>query len=333
MGLYMNMNVLDGFMAIQKPRDGGGIEQFNFRVSRALRPNLDETRVGPLSLQIVEPFKKIRLLWEPTDFPLDCDLEWTAFLPPAEEKHHFNRVDGRVFQDYHRYTQTGDVSGYITLEGDQQDVTAWWGGRDHSWGVRSQVGGYEPITGPGTDQALSAAGYVFYWTTFHTDRLGGYVQIQCLGNGMKLFVDGEIGWPESGRLAKVVDAEVDAEIHEGTRIYSHLRTLLSLNDGTKLELDHTPISGYWSMDGTGYDWGWDDGKGLGFHRGDYRSEHDVYDITDPETVIRPDGTSHKPSHREAPVRITVSGDGEAQLGIGHQVFVIAGRCPWLGIEA
>jgi len=331
MGLYVNTNVMDGFVAVQQPAGKGKIEQHNLRVSRALRQNVDETKVGPLSVQIIEPYKEARLLCRGDESPISCDLIWKAFLPPAEEKHHYNRIDGRVFQDYHRYTQTGDVHGKIELNGNVVQVDNWWGGRDHSWGVRSQVGGYEPVTSAQGIEALSAFGYIFDWSTFHTDKLGGYIQVQCLGDGTKLFVDGEIGWPATGRIVQVVDADIHAELHEGTRIYRHLKTHLKCNDGSELIMHCDPILGYWSMDGTGYDWGWDDGKGLGFHRGDYQSENDTYDITHPEDVIRPDGTRHTPSHREAPVRVRIDGDGDSQQGVGHQVFVIAGSSSWLGV--
>jgi hypothetical protein len=329
MGLYMNMNVLDGFVAIQAPRKGGGVEQHNFRVSRALRPDVDSTTVGPLSIEILEPFERIRLLWEPGEFPVSFDLEWQAFLPPSEEKPHFNRVNARPFQDYRRYSQGGRSSGQITLGDHSQSIDDWWAGRDHSWGVRSQVGGYEPVNGPGNEAALSAAGYVFYWLIFNTGEVGGYVQLQFLGNGTRLYIDGEIGWPDGRRLT-VVDAEVDAEIHEGTRIFRRVRTHLKGHDGSTLELEVEPVLGYWSMDGTGYDWGWDDGKGLGFYRGEYYSEQDIYDISHPENVIRPDGTVHTPGHREAPVAVTIDGKRAARSA-GHQVFVAAGPCPWLGL--
>ena len=36
------------------------------------------------------------------------------------------------------------------------------------------------------------------------------------------------------------------------------------------------------MDGTGYDWGWDDGQGLGVYRGEYCVESERYDLADPE---------------------------------------------------
>src|SRR4029453_18585631 len=56
MGLYSNMNVLDGYAALMLPRAGGGAEHHNFRVSRALRPDIDRPAVGPLSIEVVEPF-------------------------------------------------------------------------------------------------------------------------------------------------------------------------------------------------------------------------------------------------------------------------------------
>ncbi|MBK6583605.1 MAG: hypothetical protein IPJ33_03470 [Gammaproteobacteria bacterium] len=331
MAQYLNTNVMDGFCAIQLPRADGGIEQHNFRLSRALRPDLDETRVGPLRVRIEEPFQRIRLGCEAGELPLSFDLEWTAFLPPSEEKHHFNRVNGRVFQDYHRYTQAGRGTGVVQLGDQVFDVDDWWAGRDHSWGVRSQVGGYEPATGPGTEAQLAAAGYVYYWLTFNDGECGGYVQLQFLGDRTRIFTDGEIVWPQTGRRFIVADAEVEVELHPGTRIYKRLRTRLRGYDGSTVELVAEPVIGYWSMDGTGYDWGWNDDKGLGFHRGEYVVEHDIYDITHPERVVRPNGELRIPGHREAPCAITVDGK-LAPRSAGHQVFVASGPVKWLGLD-
>jgi hypothetical protein len=332
MGLYMNMNVLDGFCAVMRPKPGGGIEQLNFRVSRALRPRVDEHEVGPLSIRILEPYRRARLLWAPSELPVSFDLEWTAFLPPSEEKPHFNRSNGRSFQDYRRYTQAGRVSGALRLGGEEHRIEDWWGGRDHSWGVRTQVGGYEPINGPGAEAFLAAAGYVFYWLTFNTGECGGYVQLQMLGSGQRIFTDGELVWPESGRRLVVADAEVEATLHPGTRIFERLRTRLVGTDASRVELEALPLLGYWSMDGTGYDWGWNDGKGLGFHRGAYAEEHDVYDVSHPEKVVRPGGEVRAPGHREAPCAILVDGK-RSPRSAGHQVFVAAGPVAWLGLGA
>ena len=69
MGRYPNMNVLDGFVTAQ--REG---RQYNVRFSRELRPALAETRVGGLSVSLVEPLKVLRLRLEEGDHPLGCDL-------------------------------------------------------------------------------------------------------------------------------------------------------------------------------------------------------------------------------------------------------------------
>src|SRR3990172_8289445 len=54
-GQYLNMNGQAGFAAIQVPRAGGGVDQYNFRLSRGLRPNVDDAAVGPLSFEFLEP--------------------------------------------------------------------------------------------------------------------------------------------------------------------------------------------------------------------------------------------------------------------------------------
>ena len=54
--LYPNNDVLDGFVCL---RHRG--RQYNVRVSRRLRPEIDVLRVGPLSLEIIEPMRRVRL--------------------------------------------------------------------------------------------------------------------------------------------------------------------------------------------------------------------------------------------------------------------------------
>lgn len=64
--------------------------------------------------------------------------------------------------------------------------------------------------------------------------------------------------------------------------------------------------------------------------GDYVTEHDVDDISHPQTVTRPDGSVHTPAHREAPVAITIDGR-RTNRSVGHQVFVAVGPVAWLGL--
>ena len=327
MGLYLNMNVLDGYVAIQAPADDGRILQHNVRVSRSLRPDIDTVAVGPLSFEIVEAFKHVKLRWAAGEFPLSFDLDWSAFLPPTEEQHHFRRERGRVVDEYQRYTQTGRVHGSVTLGDRRVEVRDWLGGRDHSWGVRMQTAGPEPVTGTPELSPAITRGFVFYWTTFNNGEVGGYVQMQMHGDGERLMIDGVIASPDGRINARIVDMDLRAQFHPGTRIASKLEGVWKGADGQGFDFLCEPLLGYWSMDGTGYDYGWNDGLGLGVWRGDAYAEHDVYDITHPEDVIRPDGSRRTPMHREAPSRLTING----VVGTSHQVFVVFGPCRHFGV--
>lgn len=339
MGLYNNMNVLDGFVALQQPYPAGHparaaapeggqpARQWNFRFSRTLRPDLDHTAVGPLSVEIVRPFEEARVRIEPSpDRAVAADLTWTSFLPPLEEAHHFIRVRGRVAQDYRRYTQVGRMSGTITLDGRTYEVRDWFGARDHSWGVRPAVAGPEPVTGPPDSGRRAQSGFVFFWVPFATDELGGHVQVHSLGNGHQVLLDGMIQWPD-GTQREVVEASFDADFFPGTRRWKQVRSRFVDDHGDTYDVVSDVLVRDWAMDGTGYDWGWVDGQGLGVWRGDYAEEHEVYDLTDPHVVVRPNGDERERGHREAPARVTVNG----RPGLGHQILLASGPVPFLGL--
>src|SRR5687767_39193 len=58
MGLYPNLDVLDGFVCMLDASSG---RQHNLRLSRALRPDIDRPGVGPLDIFPGEPYKSFRL--------------------------------------------------------------------------------------------------------------------------------------------------------------------------------------------------------------------------------------------------------------------------------
>src|SRR5690606_5784388 len=111
MGVYKNMNVVDGFAVVQR----GSEVQHNLRVTRALRP-LIETSVGPFRIEIVEPLRSLRYILDAgSDYPHNFDLTFRALLPPHLEEPHFGRIDGRLATDYLRYAQVGSASGVINI--------------------------------------------------------------------------------------------------------------------------------------------------------------------------------------------------------------------------
>lgn len=61
---YSNTNVMDGFAVVLHDD-----HQDNLRVSRALRPEIDQMRIGPIEYEIVEPLKTLRIRVGPGDHP------------------------------------------------------------------------------------------------------------------------------------------------------------------------------------------------------------------------------------------------------------------------
>lgn len=136
LGYHPNRNVMDAFAGVSC--DG---MQYNFRVSRRLRPNPLETTVGPLRIEVLEGLRRHRLILEPNDSGISFDIEFFSMLNPHEEEPHFRRRNGRVTEDMMRAQQLGRYRGWLEVAGRRfsLDEDPWYGQRDHSWGVRSEM--------------------------------------------------------------------------------------------------------------------------------------------------------------------------------------------------
>jgi hypothetical protein len=311
-GVYKNNNVMDGFAMLQSDSR----RQFNHRYSRTLAPNYDGMVLGPLSIEVLEPLKRHRLQLAPGQYPASYDIEWRAVLPPYEEAHHLTRVDGRIVRDVIRFNQFATASGWIELEGKRREFTNWFAWRDHSWGVRPGVGGFEPHTGS-TETDAGHLGIYLWWLT---DTEGGFITIQEDGDGNRLYVDGNIESRVGKRSLRIVDAKHDYTLFPGTRMYNHGRLDLTTSDGTHREVDIQPVGRAWAYKGSGYDHGYNDERGLGVWRAKWLEEYDEYDVSHPEQVGLPDGRVLRPVHREQFARITVNG----APGFAHAPFISTG---------
>jgi hypothetical protein len=144
LGKYQNRGIIDGFGGVSR-----GKEQWTVRGSRELASAAEESAIGPIHLEIVEPLRQIRFRLEPNDVqPISFDIVLSAVTPPFFEERNLvrNRRTGRIDVDVIRYHQGGWASGTVTVDGETFDVNPyeWFGFRDHSWGVRQAIG--EPLT-------------------------------------------------------------------------------------------------------------------------------------------------------------------------------------------
>jgi hypothetical protein len=331
---YLNMNVVDGYAAfIVEGR------QHNIRLSRLLRPALytadpNVTELGPLRVEIIEPFRRLRLVLGANDHGLGFDLEWAAVLPAHEELPNFSRVRGRVNQDYFRYNQSGTVNGWIEVNGQRREATQWWGGRDHSWGVRTDVAGGEPVTGPGDDRA-ARGGFLWTWITFGAQDMGGHIQLHELSDGTAVHHEALLRWADGSQIA-TDNVRLEFERYPGTRRFSHATWYLDVQSGPSTgmwRVDAIPISRSLAMVGLGYSMGYSDGRGFGVYRGDPHEEYDVYDVSHDEDVILADGSTDRPYHRDCAVTLVVTAPNGTEFhGAGHVAILPTGSLEARGIQ-
>jgi hypothetical protein len=318
MGVYKNMDAIDGFVCYQQDQ-----KQYNVRVARPLAPEFEQV-VGPLRHEIVEPLRVKRYVLEEGDHGLACDLTWTASTPPFEERFHWLTYGPRIVHDYFRYDQAGFVNGWIKFGNEEIEVENWGGLRDHAWGTRSGVGGYEPYTG-----RVYGKGFLYQWLCWGNDEIAGYVQIHRTGENRPIHTDGLIRFVgrDDEEPLELLSGEVHVEFVPETRVYQRAVANIRMHDGSEWEIVAEPMLTAFAMHGAGYDRGYRDLKGHGYHRPHGTLEHDVYDISDlRQAYYLPSGEAIRSVHREQPASITCNG----KKAIGHFTVVPTAPLPQFG---
>ena len=100
----------------------------------------DDFRVGPITIDVVEPLKKIRLIAEPSDQILaSFDITFTARTAPYQLRRGTMKAKYEIVWDQSHMFQSGIYNGSYTHKDKTFRIDNWWGQRDHSWGVRSHA--------------------------------------------------------------------------------------------------------------------------------------------------------------------------------------------------
>ncbi|MFN8021500.1 MAG: hypothetical protein U0Q03_08235 [Acidimicrobiales bacterium] len=283
--LYANNDVMDGFVCLRV--DG---RQYNVRVSRKLRPRMDDLRVGPLRLEIVEPLQTVRLVLDDNRFGVSLDVTCHSttvpYLGPAE----FTRIDGRLISERITYEQPGECEGWVQV-GDERIVldrasTSFF--RNHSWGHQPGRGGPRLYGAPTPSRRVPG---LRQWVLFHTPDHGGF------------FFDDPSGRAASGkgailtddRVVPVVRVEHELEFHPGDRRLRGGHYRLTDVDGVQREYTLHDL-GWVYCQGGGYFGGFDDGLGQGVYRGEYHDEGEVWDVRHPTTIVDASGRSFEFDH-------------------------------------
>lgn len=322
--------------------------QTTVRASRVWRPDFS-MEVGPISIEVLEPYEAIRLRLADNGSGLSFDLRWLGLAPPHEEAHHFAQHRARVTTDQTRYSQSGTASGWIEVDGDRLQVTphAWYADRDHSWGL------YEPRT-PLSDpkEWLPPSAepenprMLRFWMPFQSQSLSGFYHLHEDEQGGQAELNDVFGTPfegaidlggDQGRL-RLLRGRHDLQFVPGTRVLAGGTLELEDEHGDawrqRIEVPCQP----WATFPIGYYRGtWKDGGNIHTYHGppDPHVEWDVLDFsrqpTDHTNYVG--RTFEGVQGAEYVVRVRTEGPQGRVDGLGHVEMFVHRRHQRYGSDA
>lgn len=92
--------------------------------------------VGPVSIDIVEPYKKVVLKADPETAPVGLDITFDARTREQGLRRGNMKRGDEIIWDQCHMLQSGIYNGTYSYKGETYAVDDWWGQRDHSWGIR-----------------------------------------------------------------------------------------------------------------------------------------------------------------------------------------------------
>lgn len=125
---------MDKMDSLQMGRVGG--EQVLHVSERPLGDDPHTTEVPGASVEIVEPWREVRLWADPDISPIGVDLVFRARTQAYGLRRGTMRATDGIVWDQSHILQSGTYTGSYTTGGVVHEVDGWVGQRDHSWGVR-----------------------------------------------------------------------------------------------------------------------------------------------------------------------------------------------------
>lgn len=327
MGRYHNRGVLDGWAAVSR-----GTKQWTVRANRELRDDPTIMEVGPIKYEIIEPLKKVRYVLEKNDLqPIAYDVVFSAEMPPFFEKRHRQRErDGfRVGSDVVRYHQVGVPEGWVEIEGERIEIKPdeWTEYRDHSWGVRLDVGAHSPDIRPTADFGAANFGqeeFVLMWSPFMLVKPNGerysFQFYYMTKQGRVFFSSGFLNRPD-GTQEEVARVRPELRFDDRTRRLLGGTVHFDMLQGGSHSVDVEVLGTSGVHLGPGLYLGFD-GRKHGSWMGPLEVEGEMFaDTLDRTTLER------IRQLRDCPIKVT-SGDA---VGYGIMETIIHGEHPEMGL--
>lgn len=241
MGIYPHIDIIDASFAVIHE----GV-QHNLRASRVLGAERMDTRVGPISVEVIEPLKKLMVRVADNEYGIGAELVFDARTSPVEEPRFIHRIGPQTVFDYTRMTQNGSYSGVVEVKGKKIEVRndRFLGTRDRSWGIR-------PIGPQDTRKTGVTPIHQFYWiwAPLNFDDCGVFYALNENADGT--------AWARSARIARegavkeAVEFSSRIDFKSGTRHAARAVIKMRFDDGEEACIELAPRYNFY-MSGIGY---------------------------------------------------------------------------------
>jgi hypothetical protein len=323
LGLYPNRRVMDGHFSVAI-----GDKQYAFHASRRAPKERGETQVGPLSVEILEPMRRIRIHLAPNEHLIECDLLFTASSVPHREPANVMHDDGHLIMQNTRFTQMGYWQGFFSVDGVRYEVDQAVATRDKSWGVRP-VG--EPVGGaPGLLNKEPGVYWLWSpinWGSFSThmgtfeDRDG--VPTQLSADWIPLYQQLEDIPAQDPAIVAMSEVKHEVQWLKGTRRAAKATMQLTAADGRVFDITLEPLQRFYTL-GIGYnhsEWG------HAMWRAELETAREEWDLN---TI---DELEYAFIHNHQAVKAQmVCSDGSRHEGLGTLETLVVGRHARSGFE-
>jgi len=260
--------------------------EYVVRASTHLNDDRFDTTIGPITVQVIEGLKKLRIAVGPNQWGLRCDVTFEGRHVPHLETRNYSESGTRVTQNYLRFTQLGRYTGTVNVAGKDIEITpgTWLGQRDHSWGIR-------PSGPPDRNHAfaqsdLRATGHLWTWAPMQFSDYSLLWSVTENGSGQLLKGAGAILYPQGSSVEQVPAVTYDHKLQfkSGTRKIKSGEISMVDENGKEWTISIRPgVTFYMSTVGYGGPWA------QGTYKGDNQVDGAILDLSDPKVIAEIDG--------------------------------------------
>jgi hypothetical protein len=329
LGKYPNRGVMDAYAGVSR-----GIEQWTVRASRELGADGDTAAVGPIRYDVLEPMRRIRFALDSNDAqPISFEWVFEGVVPAVLENREVHRArDGRrIDADIARYHHIGTAGGWVVVDGARIDFAdaTWVSTRDHSWGVRYQVG--VPIADLAPVPVPTNVATTVIWSPILMTRPDGthyglhtYYQRHATDGWQRIELQGGFEHT-SGRRETYAALVPELDVDPVNRRLRGGVLHATMSDGTAREMRITALSATGFHLGAGLYFGFD-----GHWHGEWRGPQHL----DGEYIA--DCTTFEEARRLHQLRdciVRIDDPVGGGVGVGNLQSIVAGPHPDLGLDA